>query len=46
VKYGTAAGLRGLLLAMAGVVVALVAIVLVLIVAPAFLPPHAPTTPP
>jgi hypothetical protein len=36
----------GLLLAVAGVAVAAVAIVVVLLVAPAFMPPHAPTTPP
>jgi hypothetical protein len=38
--------LVGLLLTVAGFVVALVAIFVVLMVAPVFMPPHAPTTPP
>jgi hypothetical protein len=46
VKRPTSAVLAGLLLTIAGVAVGLLAIFVVLLVAPAFMPPHAPTTPP
>jgi hypothetical protein len=45
-KKRSGALLLGLVLTAAGFAVALLAIGLVLVVAPAFLPPHAPTTPP
>jgi len=45
-KRHTSAVLVGMLLVIAGFAVALLAIFVVLMVAPAFMPSHAPTTPP